>query len=86
MTTRTRRELVTFAEPFALRGSPGPHPAGTYAVETDEELVESLSFPVYRRVATAIYLPSFPGSQSGALHPVEPADLPLIAAMERQHG
>jgi hypothetical protein len=86
MTTRTRRELVTFAEPFALRGAPGPHPAGTYAVETDEELVEGLSFPAYRRVATAIYIPLFCGSLSGSLYPIEPGELSLIAAMERQRG
>jgi hypothetical protein len=29
-------------------------PAGSYEVVTDEELIEGLSFPVYRRVATTM--------------------------------
>jgi hypothetical protein len=32
-------------------------PAGTYAVDIDEELIEELSFLAYWRVATTIYLP-----------------------------
>ena len=33
-------------------------PAGTYTVETNEELLPGLSFPAYRRIATLIFLPS----------------------------
>ena len=54
---RTTRETVTFARPFSLRNADGQHPAGTYTVETDEELLEGPSFLAYRRVATTIYLP-----------------------------
>ncbi len=45
MAPRTSRESVTFARPFSLRGVDGVQPAGTYVVETEEEPVESLSFP-----------------------------------------
>jgi hypothetical protein len=58
MTTRTSRRTVTFTRPFSLRGIDGVQPAGAYTVETDEELLGSLSFPAYRRVATTIFLPS----------------------------
>ena len=54
---RTRRETVTFARPFRLRGVDEPQPAGAYTVETDEEPIEGLSFMAYRRVATVIFLP-----------------------------
>ena len=54
MTLRTSRRTVAFTRAFSLRGVDGVQPAGTYTVETDEELLESLSFPVYRRVATTI--------------------------------
>ena len=37
MNRRTRRETVTFARPFSLRGIDGVQPAGTYTVETEEE-------------------------------------------------
>jgi hypothetical protein len=63
MTTapRTSRETVTFARPFSLRGVDGVQPAGTYVVETEEELIEGLSFPAYRRVATVMFLPAESG-------------------------
>ncbi len=32
-------------------------PPGDYRVVTDEELIEELSFPVYHRVATLIFVP-----------------------------
>ena len=57
MPLRTSRRTVTFRRPFALRGLEGVQPAGTYEVETDEELLEQLSFPVWHRTATTIRLP-----------------------------
>ena len=57
MPLRTSRRNVTFRRPFALRGLEGMQPAGTYEVETDEELLEQLSFPVWHRTATTIRLP-----------------------------
>ena len=40
-----------------LKGVGRELPAGSYRVATDEELIEGLSFPVYRRVATMIFVP-----------------------------
>lgn len=37
-------------------------PAGTYTVETDEELLQTLSLPVYKRISTLIRLPARPRS------------------------
>ena len=54
MSTRTTGKTVTFAYPFLLRGVDRTLPAGDYRVVTDEELIEGLSFPVYRRVSTMI--------------------------------
>ncbi len=53
---RTTREFVTLDHPFTLIGVDGVHPAGTYAVEVDEDLIEGLSFLAYQRVRTTIYL------------------------------
>ena len=36
----------------------GVQPPGTYTVETEEELIEGLSFPAYRRKATVMLLPA----------------------------
>lgn len=52
---------MTFMLPFVLDGSDREIPAGEYQLETDEELIEGLSFPAYRRVATRLYLHPKPG-------------------------
>jgi hypothetical protein len=50
MTTRTSNKTVTFRRPFVLGGFDEVLPAGAYCVETDEELLEGMSFPAYRRI------------------------------------
>jgi hypothetical protein len=56
MTTRTRSERVEFCRPFVLSGVDTLQPAGTYTVDTEEELLETLSVPAWRRTATIIQL------------------------------
>ena len=58
MTMRSRRETITFRHPFRIRGIDRLLPAGGYEVVTDEEMIEGLSFPVFRRVATMIMVPA----------------------------
>ena len=58
MTIRSRRETVTFQHPFRIRGIDRLLPPGSYEVITDEEMIEGLSFPAYRRVATLIMVPA----------------------------
>ena len=74
MITRTRDKTWTFARPFMLKGVDRLLPAGDYRVTTDEELIEGLSFPVYRRVATMIFVPG-PAQRSFELITIDPADL-----------
>lgn len=82
MSTRTRTELVTFARPFVVSGVDDALPAGAYSVEIDEELIEGVSFPVYRRVTALLHLgptPDHPGrSQTLTVDPNE-----LDAALAR---
>jgi hypothetical protein len=82
MMTRTRDKTLTFSKPFLLRGVDRLLPAGDYRVATDEELIEGLSFPVYRRVATMIFVPG-QGRRASSVEMVaiDPAD--LQAAQER---
>jgi hypothetical protein len=58
MTIRSRRESVTFRHPFHIRGVARELPAGAYEVVTDEEMIDGLSFAVWRRVATMIMVPA----------------------------
>jgi hypothetical protein len=81
MTTRTREKTVTFVSTFELKGIDYPLPAGEYRVRTDEALIESLSFPVYRRVATVMFVPA--RAQRGAVEMVTIEPAALQEALER---
>lgn len=56
MTTRTTTDHITFRAPFVLAGMDEPLASGIYTVETDEESIEGISFPAYRRVATLLHV------------------------------
>jgi hypothetical protein len=58
MTTRSRREVITFRHPFRIKGIDRVLPSGAYDVVTDEEMIEGLSFASFRRVATMIMVPA----------------------------
>jgi hypothetical protein len=76
MTIRTTRQNVTFLRPFSISGVEGVQPAGTNVVETDEQLLEELSFPAYHRIFTSIILPvGGGGSGSYQVVRIDPAEL-----------
>ena len=81
MTIRTRRETVTFERSFSLKDLDRNLPAGIYEVMTDEELIEAISFPVYRRVSTMMLVPAGSSSSAVEMLTVDPRD--LAAAIER---
>ncbi|RYG56695.1 hypothetical protein EON80_29075 [bacterium] len=60
MTIRSRRETIVFRHSFLIESIARTLPAGAYEVVTDEELIEGLSFPSYRRIATAMLVPAAP--------------------------
>jgi hypothetical protein len=74
MLRRDRDHTWTFNKAFVLNGVGRPLPAGSYRVVTDEELIEGLSFPAYRRVATMMFVPGSNGSSLEMLT-VDPAEL-----------
>jgi uncharacterized membrane protein len=86
MTLRTKTREVTFRRAFGLKGVDGVLPAGTYSVETDEELLEQLSFPAYQRVSTSIRVPIGASRSSYQMFRVEPADLEEAERRDRQSG
>lgn len=57
MTTRSRRDTVTFKHPFRIAGIDRELPGGDYEIIADEDLIEGLSFASYRRTATFIMAP-----------------------------
>ena len=79
MMTRTSNKMVTFALPFLLKGIDRELAAGSYRVVTDEELIEELSFRVYRRTSTMIFVPT----QASSVEMVSVDPLDLEAAQDR---
>ena len=78
---------MTFAHPFLLKGVDRILAAGDYRVVTDEELIEELSFPAYRRVATMIFLPAESGSASTVeMVTIDPQDLGAAQELDLNHG
>lgn len=85
MTIRTSRSTVTFSRPFTLGGFDEELPAGAYSVETDEELLEGISFPAYRRILTLIHLhakPNHPGVTQTVT--IDPNDLDAALKRDRE--
>jgi hypothetical protein len=82
MTMRTASRTVTFIHPFNLSGMDKEQPAGTYTVETDEELLQTLSLPAYKRISTLMRLPARPRSTM-VTQIVEINPLELAAALAR---
>jgi hypothetical protein len=85
MIARSSSKTVVFTNPFLLKGVDRVLPAGSYRVVTDEELIDGISFPAYRRVSTMIFVPG--QSRYGASEEmvvIDPAD--LQSAHDRDSG
>ena len=76
MTTRTRRETIHFKHPFRIKGIDRQLAPGAYEIVTDEEMIEGLSFPCFRRVATLMMIPgAVPRSSTMEMISISSADL-----------
>lgn len=82
MITRTTRKTATFTHPFFLKGVDRALPPGDYQVITDEELIEGLSFPAYRRVSTLILVPAPLHRGSVEMLTIDPSDLEAAQARD----
>jgi len=85
MTVRTSKKTVTFRRPFVLGGSDDVLPAGAHSVETDEELLEGISFRAYRRILTLLHLHPKPG-RPGLVETLTVGPNELDAALERDRA
>lgn len=86
MTMRTRERTVTFRNAFVLEGIGYSLPPGDYRVNTDEELIEGISFPVYRRIATMIFVPGQMQRSSIEMVTIDPAELTAALARDAAAG
>ncbi len=82
MNTRTTNKTVTFARPFLLKGIDRMLGAGDYGIVTDEELIEGLSFPAYRRISTMIFVPA-QNASSVEMVAIDPQELSAAHARDQ---
>ena len=81
--TRTKPRTLTFKRPFTLKGVDRQLPPGDYELVTDEEQIEELSFPVYRRVASWIMAPLQDAVKATEMIPIDPAELAVALEHDR---
>jgi hypothetical protein len=74
MDERVTTRLVTFVQPFSLKGIDGEIAAGSYSIEVIEQPIAGLSFLAYRRVSTAIVLTTN-GGRSRQIVTIDAQDL-----------
>jgi hypothetical protein len=86
MISRITTRTITFRHPFAMTGLDGWQPAGSYVIETEEELLQALSFPAWRRLHTAIRLPQPGASIIEQVAPVDPAAVEAALAADALAG
>jgi hypothetical protein len=84
MIVRTTSKTVTFMHPFSLSGTVEAYPAGTYTVETDEELLQPSSTPAYRRIATLLRLERTTGTVQTQIVETNPVELAGALARDAQ--
>lgn len=82
MQTRTHEEVVVFRHPFRLRGETADLPAGAWLVETEETLIEALSFPAWRRTATTIRPHRPAPGRTVRILPIDPDELAAVRAAD----
>ena len=86
MTARSHSSSVVFNHPFELKGVDRILPPGDYQIVTDEELIEELSFPVYRRIATMIFVPAASHRASSVeMVTIDPQELQAAQERDRNH-
>jgi hypothetical protein len=85
MATRQTRKSVVFKHPFKLSGVDRILPPGDYRVVTDEEQIEEVSFPAYRRVATMIFVP-VGNASTVEMVTIAPQDLEAAQQLDVEHG
>lgn len=85
MSTRTTRSVVHLSAPFRLRGVDELQPAGDYAIDEDEDLIEGVSWLAYQRIATFIHLPAISANKmTEQLVQIDFSDLEAVLKQDRE--
>ena len=73
-TTRVTSATVTFVRPFILDGFGELQRAGSYVVDTEEELIDSISLTAWKRISTVMQLSRHGGIEYVPINPDQLSD------------
>lgn len=76
---RTTRSQVTFDKSFRLAELDDPLPAGTYDIDTDEEVIEGNERTIYVRTATMIHVHRIGSTRTVTINPAQ-----LAVALQKE--
>ena len=82
MITRITRRTVTFRKAFMLTGFERAQPPGVYMVETDEQVLDTITRVAVRRLETRMEIYPRPGNSESV--PIDPVE--LAQALRRDAG
>lgn len=85
MVARRTKTSVTFDRAFTLGDRDEVFPPGTYAIETEEELLEGLTFMAFRRTRISIVFPTGSGNPGSSRTLILEPKV-LDAALERDRN
>lgn len=86
MEARTRTETVTFRQPFRLASQPGVMPAGAYTIQVEEELIDGLSFPAWRRTIATLTRQGLAEGRLRQCWTIRPTELDAALAADGEAG
>lgn len=79
---RSTTEIVDFRHPFLVRAHRGVMPAGRYAIQLEEEMLEGLSFAAWRRTSMTIARHGLASGRMVQALPILPAELEALRAAD----
>ena len=81
MLSKTSESIVTFHHPFSIGNAISNHPAGSFRVMKEEELIEGLSYTAYRAVSISLQMPAI-GARGAVQQFVEVSGHDLDVALD----
>lgn len=87
MFTRSTESTIHFGRPFRLSQFDETQPAGSYRLITEEERLEGLSFEVFQRMRTLLYLPAIAlAGHAREVVDVDPIELAAALVVDALQG
>lgn len=84
MQTRSTPGVVTFVRPFNFKSLRRELPAGSYSIESDEELLEGVASLIYRRTEVRIFVPMIAGLSEAEMWTISPGEFDAALAADRE--